>query len=201
MIDDDFYRRYRRQIEAIYHHTEGHVDRTRIANELRRYMEEYGIDIKTACESIARKWAFYDEEEHRPRFVLDPGDPPPSFALDALEADIFTSLLTRARHKTVAKYMKELGYDEEIVESHMPLFIRKWRAIRDIEWANLLIMEHWKNQRRTRPFDNSCLYFSRRYNLWPPDQQKRQNVTNSCRQSDTRLTPPLLPSTSRHQYR
>ena len=27
------------------------------------------------------------------------------------------------------------------------------------------------------------------------------NVTNSCRQSDTRLTPPLLPSTSRHQYR
>ncbi len=129
MIDDDFYRRYRRQIEAIYHHTEGHVDRTRIANELRRYMEEYGIDIKTACESIARKWAFYDEEEHRPRFVLDPGDP---------------SLLTRARHKTVAKYMKELGYDEKIVKSHMPLFIRKWKAIRDIEWANLLIMEHWK---------------------------------------------------------
>ena len=116
MIDDDFYRRYRRQIEAIYHHTEGHVDRTRIANELRRYMEEYGIDIKTACESIARKWAFYDEEEHRPRFVLDPGDPPPSFALDALEADIFTSLLTRARHKTVAKYMKELGYDEKEYE-------------------------------------------------------------------------------------
>ena len=69
MIDDDFYRRYRRQIEAIYHHTEGHVDRTRIANELRRYMEEYGIDIKTACESIARKWAFYDEEEHRPGFI------------------------------------------------------------------------------------------------------------------------------------
>ena len=144
MIDDDFYRRYRRQIEAIYHHTEGHVDRTRIANELRRYMEEYGIDAKTACEAIARKWAFYDEEEHHPRFVLDPGDPPPNFALDALEADIFTSLLTRARHKTVAKYMKELGYDEKIVKSHMPLFIRKWRAIRDIEWANLLIMEHWK---------------------------------------------------------
>ena len=58
MIDDDFYRRYRRQIEAIYHHTEGHVDRTRIANELRRYMEEYGIDAKTACEAIARARAF-----------------------------------------------------------------------------------------------------------------------------------------------
>ncbi len=85
----------------------------------------------------------YDEEEH-PRFVLDPGDPSPSFALDALEADIFTSLLTRARPKTVAKYMKELGYDEKIVESHMPLFIKKWGAIRDIEWANLLIMKHWK---------------------------------------------------------
>ena len=55
MIDDDFYRRYRRQIEAIYHHTEGHVDRTRIANELKRYMEEYGIDAKTACEAIARQ--------------------------------------------------------------------------------------------------------------------------------------------------
>jgi len=109
-------------------------------------MEEYGIDIKTACESLARKWAFYDGEEHRPGFirdpfVWDPGDPPPSFALDALEADIFTSLLTRARHKTVAKYMRELGYDEEVVKTHMPLFIRKWKEIRDIEWANLLIMK------------------------------------------------------------
>ena len=45
-MTDDFYRRYRRQIEAIYHHTEGHVDRIKIAEELRRYMEEYGIDIR-----------------------------------------------------------------------------------------------------------------------------------------------------------
>ena len=141
MIDDDFYRRYRRQIEAIYHHTEGHVDRTKIANELRRYMEEYGIDAKTACEAIARKWAFYDEEEHHPRFVLDPGDPPPNFALDALEADIFTSLLTRARPKTVAKYMRELGYDEATVKTHMPQFIKKWEEIRSIEWASLIIMK------------------------------------------------------------
>ncbi len=145
-MTDDFYRRYRRQIEAIYHHTEGHVDRIKIAEELRRYMEEYGIDIKTACESLARKWAFYGGEGHSSRFirdpfVWDPGDPPPSFALDALEADIFTSLLTRAKHKTVAKYMRELGYDEKTVESHMPLFIRKWKEIRDIEWANLLIMK------------------------------------------------------------
>ena len=37
--------------------------------------------------------------------------------------------------------MRELGYDEKTVESHMPLFIRKWKEIRDIEWANLLIMK------------------------------------------------------------
>ena len=148
MIDDEFYRRYRQHIEAIYRHTDGHVDRIRIANELKRYMEEYGIDVKTACESVARKWAFYDEHEARPSFVWEPGEPPPSFALDALEADIFTSLLTRARHKTVAKYMKALGYDEKVVESHMPEFIKKWKGIRDVEWANLLIMKRW------RPDDN-----------------------------------------------
>ena len=37
--------------------------------------------------------------------------------------------------------MRELGYDEEVVKTHMPLFIRKWKEIRDIEWANLLIMK------------------------------------------------------------
>ena len=73
--------------------------------------------------------------------VLDSVKPPPKFALDVLEADIFTSLLTRARPKTVAKYMGDLGYDETVVKAHMPLFIRKWKEIRDIEWASLMIMK------------------------------------------------------------
>jgi hypothetical protein len=71
--------------------------------------------------------------------VLD--EPPPKFALDALEADIFTSLLARAKPKTVAKYMKELGYDETVVKTHIPQFIKKWKEIRSIEWASMMIMK------------------------------------------------------------
>jgi hypothetical protein len=71
--------------------------------------------------------------------VLD--EPPPKFALDALEADIFTSLLSRARPQTVAKYMKELGYDETVVKTHIPQFIKKWKEIRSIEWASMMIMK------------------------------------------------------------
>ena len=140
---DDFSRRYRNEIEMLVHWTRGHVDRRKVTKELKRYIEEYGIDINEACKALAMKWADFHEHAYQSP-ALDSMEPPPKFALDALEADIFTSLLTRARHKTVAKYMKELGYDEKIVKSHMPLFIRKWKAIRDIEWANLLIMEHWK---------------------------------------------------------
>ena len=68
-------------------------------------------------------------------------EPSPKFALDALEADIFTALLTSARPKTIAKYMKELGYDELIVKAHVPLFIKKWKEIRSIDWASLMIMK------------------------------------------------------------
>ena len=137
---DDFSRRYRNEIEMLVHWTRGHVDRRKVTKELKRYIEEYGIDINEACKALAMKWADFHEYAYRSP-VLDSMEPPPKFALDALEADIFTSLLTRARPKTVAKYMRELGYDEATVKAHMPLFIRKWKEIRDIEWASLIIMK------------------------------------------------------------
>ena len=137
---DNFTRRYRNEIEALSDWTRGHVERHFIVSELKRYLEEYGIDIDEACNALATKWSDFHDGSYR-NSVLDSVKPPPKFALDVLEADIFTSLLTRARPKTVAKYMRELGYDEETVRTHMPLFIRKWKEIRDIEWASLLIMK------------------------------------------------------------
>ena len=137
---DDFSRRYRNEIEMLVHWTRGHVDRRKVTKELKRYIEEYGIDINEACKALAMKWADFNDHAYRSP-TLDSKEPPPKFALDALEADIFTSLLTRARPKTVAKYMRELGYDEETVRTHMPLFIRKWKEIRDIEWASVMIMK------------------------------------------------------------
>ena len=137
---DDFSRRYRNEIEMLVHWTRGHVDRRKVTKELKRYIEEYDIDINEACKALAMKWADFNDHAHRST-ALDSMEPPPKFALDALEADIFTSLLTRARPKTVAKYMRELGYDEATVKSHMPKFIRKWEEIRSIEWASLMIMK------------------------------------------------------------
>ena len=137
---DDFSRRYRNEIEMLVHWTRGHVERHFIVSELKRYLEEYGIDINEACKALAMKWADFNDHAYQSP-ALDSMEPPPKFALDALEADIFTSLLTRARPKTVAKYMRELGYDEATVKAHMPLFIRKWKEIRDIEWASLIIMK------------------------------------------------------------
>ena len=137
---DDFTRRYRNEIESLVHWTRGHVDRRKVVKELKRYIREYGIDIDEACEALARKWAdFHDNAYQSP--VLDSVEPLPKFALDVLEADIFTSLLARARPRTVAKYMRELGYDEATVRTHMPKFIRKWEEIRSIEWASLMIMK------------------------------------------------------------
>ena len=137
---DDFSRRYRNEIEMLVHWTRGHVDRRKVTKELKRYIEEYDIDINEACKALAMKWADFHEHAYRSP-VLDSMEPPPKFALDALEADIFTSLLTRARPKTVAKYMRELGYDEATVKTHMPQFIKKWEEIRSIEWASLMIMK------------------------------------------------------------
>ena len=137
---DDFSRRYRNEIEMLVHWTRGHVDRRKVTKELKRYVREYGVSINEACEALAMKWADFHQHAYRSP-ALDSMEPPPKFALDALEADIFTSLLTRARPKTVAKYMRELGYDEATVKAHMPLFIRKWKEIRDIEWASLIIMK------------------------------------------------------------
>ena len=137
---DDFSRRYRNEIEMLVHWTRGHVDRRKVTKELKRYIEEYDIDINEACKALAMKWADFNDHAHRST-ALDSMEPPPKFALDALEADIFTSLLTRARPKTVAKYMRELGYDEATVKTHMPKFIRKWEEIRSIEWASLMIMK------------------------------------------------------------
>ena len=137
---DDFSRRYRNEIEMLVHWTRGHVDRRKVTKELKRYIEEYDIDINEACKALAMKWADFHEHAYQSP-ALDSMEPPPKFALDALEADIFTSLLTRARPKTVAKYMRELGYDEATVKTHMPKFIRKWEEIRSIEWASLMIMK------------------------------------------------------------
>ena len=137
---DDFSRRYRHEIDMLVSWTRGHIERHVIISELKRYIEEYGIGINKACEALAVKWGdFYDGTD--PSAVLDSEKPPPKFALDVLEADIFTSLLTRARPTTVAKYMRELGYDEATVKSHMPQFIKKWKEIRSIDWASLMIMK------------------------------------------------------------
>ena len=133
---DDFARRHHTQIEALVHWTRGHIDRRRIVNELKRYVEEYGISINEAFEALAMKWSDYRNTEYQ-----NSVEPPPKFALDVLEADIFTSLLTRARPATVAKYMRELGYDETIVKTHVPQFIKKWEEIRSIEWASMMIMK------------------------------------------------------------
>ena len=137
---DDFARRHHTQIELLVQWTKGHVDRRKVIMELKRYVEEYGISVNEACEALAMKWSDYRNTKYQ-NSVLNSVEPPPKFALDALEADIFTSLLTRARPKTVAKYMKELGYDETVVKTHVPQFIKKWKEIRSIEWANLMIMK------------------------------------------------------------
>ena len=142
---DDFSRRYRNEIEALSDWTRGHVERHFIVSELKRYLEEYGIDIDEACKALAMKWSDFHDGSYR-NSVLDSVKPPPKFALDVLEADIFTSLLTRARPKTVAKYMRELGYDEATVKTHMPKFIRKWEEIRSIEWASLMIMKPFEEK-------------------------------------------------------
>ena len=144
---DDFTRKYHTQIEALVHWTRGNVDRRKIINELKRYGEEYGISINEAFEALAMKWSDYRNIGKKTERVLyqSPGlgsmEPPPKFALDALEADIFTALLASARPNTVAKYMKELGYDEKVVKTHMPQFIKKWKEIRSIEWASMMIMK------------------------------------------------------------
>ena len=133
---DDFSRRYRHEIEMLVSWTRGHIKRHVIISELKRYVEEYGICINEAFEALAMKWSDYRNTEYQ-----NSVEPPPKFALDVLEADIFTSLLTRARPTTVAKYMRELGYDEATVKSHMPQFIKKWKEIRRIDWASLMIMK------------------------------------------------------------
>ena len=137
---DDFARKHHTQIEVLLQWTKGHINRRKITMELKRYVEEYGISANEACEALAMKCADYHNTEER-NSVLNSVEPPPKLALDALEADIFTSLLARARPKTVAKYMKELGYDETIVKAHVPLFIKKWKEIRSIDWASLMIMK------------------------------------------------------------
>ena len=137
---DDFARKHRTQIEVLIQWTKGHVNRRKITMELKRYVEEYGISANEACEALAMKWSGYRNTECQ-NPILNSVEPPPKFALDALEADIFTSLLARARPKTVAKYMKELGYDEATVKTHMPQFIKKWEEIRSIEWASMMIMK------------------------------------------------------------
>ena len=144
---DDFARKHHTQIEVLVQWTRGHVDRRKITKELKRYVEEYGISANEACEALAMKWSHFKDIEKKEEHVLyqSPGlgsmEPSPKFALDALEADIFTALLTSARPKTIAKYMKELGYDESIVKAHVPLFIKKWKEIRSIEWASMMIMK------------------------------------------------------------
>ena len=37
--------------------------------------------------------------------------------------------------------LKELGYDESVVKAHVPLFIKKWKEIRSIEWASMMIVK------------------------------------------------------------
>ena len=137
---DDFARKHHTQIEALVHWTRGRIDRRKIVNELKRYVEEYGISINEAFEALAMKWSDYRNAKYQ-NPVLNSIEPSPKFALDALEADIFTALLTSARPKTIAKYMKELGYDESVVKAHVPLFIKKWKEIRSIEWASMMIMK------------------------------------------------------------
>ena len=137
---DDFARKHHTPIEVLVQWTRGHVDRRKVTKELKRYVEEYGISVNEACEALSMKWSGYRNAEYQiPLF--NSVEPPPKFALDALEADIFTSLLARAKPKTVAKYMKELGYDETVVKTHIPQFIKKWKEIRSIEWASMMIMK------------------------------------------------------------
>ena len=81
---DDFSRRYRNEIEMLVHWTRGHVDRRKVTKELKRYIEEYGIDINEACKALAMKWADFHEHAYRSP-VLDSMEPPPKYALDALE--------------------------------------------------------------------------------------------------------------------
>ena len=137
---DNFARKHHTQIEVLVQWTRGHVNRRKVTKELKRYVEEYGISVNEACEALAMKWSGYRNTEHHSS-LFNSVEPPPKFALDALEADIFTSLLSRARPQTVAKYMKELGYDETVVKTHMPQFIKKWKEIRSIEWASMMIMK------------------------------------------------------------
>ena len=138
---DDFARKHHTKIEVLVQWTKGHVDRRKVITELKRYVEEYGISVNEAFEALVTKWSNYRNAEYQ-----NSVEPPPKFALDALEADIFTSLLTRARPTTVAKYMRELGYDEATVKTHMPKFIRKWKEIRSIDWASLMIMKPLNNE-------------------------------------------------------
>ena len=68
---DDFSRRYRNEIEALSHWTRGHVERHFIVSELKRYLEEYGIDIDEACEALAtiHRWWWTAEPLGYARFA------------------------------------------------------------------------------------------------------------------------------------
>ena len=56
-------------------------------------------------------------------------EPEPSYALDTLDADIFTYLLKNAKAKQIAKEMTKLGYDEKLVKKHMPRLSQKWKEM------------------------------------------------------------------------
>ena len=80
---DDFSRRYRNEIEMLVHWTRGHVDRRKVTKELKRYIEEYGIDINEACKALAMKWADFNDHAYQSP-ALDSMEPPPKFALDTV---------------------------------------------------------------------------------------------------------------------
>ena len=67
---DDFARKYHTQIEALVHWTRGRIDRRKIVNELKRYVEEYGISINEAFEALAMKWSDYRNIEKNVERVL-----------------------------------------------------------------------------------------------------------------------------------
>ena len=68
-------------------------------------------------------------------------EPETSYALDTLDADIFTYLLKNAKAKQIAKEMTKLGYDEKLVKKHMPRLYKKWKEMLEEKWLKLWIMQ------------------------------------------------------------
>ena len=142
-----FIKKYRHLIEFIYDEIGDAPPHHIIARELYNYVDEYGIDLLTAVESLIRKGGGRPRRAVIQRLVAggvrtdvwDRDEPAPTFALDPLEVDMMAALLELADPASLGKAM--VDHDAEMVVKHLPYFRRKWLEVREARWAQLFVME------------------------------------------------------------